>query len=125
MFRGVLSLRLVDQRPVRLCSCRHIAFIRDVYKTIGYAAPFSEAEKETILTKLNSLQEEQLSKYIAKKNSRNISAYREKYGSFTCVEQLLGEDSLLQPTGFGRHKITSVAEPAGAGSKNRLRLHHR
>jgi hypothetical protein len=65
--------------------------IRDVYKTVGYAAPFTEEEKEKILERVNSLTEEQLSKFIAKKNSRNIIQHKDKFGLFTCVEQLLGE----------------------------------
>ena len=79
-----------SQIPLKF-SARHIAYIRDVYKTIGYAAPFTTAEKEKILERVNSLSEEQLGKFIAKKNSKNIAAHKEKFGLFACVEQLLGE----------------------------------
>ncbi len=58
---------------------------------MGYAAPFTEEEKSKILERVNSLTEEQLSKFIAKKNSRNIIQHKDKFGLFTCVEQLLGE----------------------------------
>ena len=64
---------------------------QDVYKTIGYTAPFPVSEKEEILEKLNKYTEEELAQYVAKKNAKAISAHRKKNGEFTCVEQLLGK----------------------------------
>jgi len=68
---------------------RHVGFIKDVYKTIGYLAPFDVNEREIILEKLNECKEEELGNFIAKKLAKRIVLHRDKCGIFTCIEQVL------------------------------------
>jgi len=64
-------------------------FVKDVYKVIGYEAPFSEDQKRKAVEKLNSLPVTELFNHTTKKFSKLIDVHREKNGPFDCVEQLL------------------------------------
>jgi len=64
-------------------------FVKNIYKVIGYNAPFNEDEKMEVLEKINTLPESELSNYTSKKIGRLIQAHRIKNGPFECVEQLL------------------------------------
>jgi len=64
-------------------------FVKNVYKEIGYQAPFTEKEKQEALHKLNTLTEKELSNYTSKRLSKMLDNHREKNGKFECIEQLL------------------------------------
>eukprot|EP00092_Neocalanus_flemingeri_P018404 GFUD01019918.1.p1 GENE.GFUD01019918.1~~GFUD01019918.1.p1 ORF type:complete len:340 (-),score=74.55 GFUD01019918.1:24-1043(-) len=64
-------------------------FVKDVYKVIGYQAPFEEDEKKEVLNKMNSLPEKELCNYTSKRFSKLINLHKEKNGPFLCVEQLM------------------------------------
>jgi len=64
-------------------------FVKDVYKVIGWQAPFSEDQKSKAVEKLNTLPVTELFNHTTKKFSKLIDAHREKNGHFDCVEQLL------------------------------------
>jgi len=64
-------------------------FVKNVYKEIGYQAPFTEQEKQEALHKLNTLTEKELSNYTSKRLSKMLDNHREKNGKFECIEQLL------------------------------------
>jgi len=64
-------------------------FVKDVYKVIGYQAPFNEDQKKKAVEKLNSLELTELFNHTTKKFSKLIDVHREKNGPFECVEQLL------------------------------------
>jgi len=64
-------------------------FIKNVYKEIGYRAPFTENEKKRAIDKLNNLNEKELNHYTSKKFSKLLYGHRAKHGDFDCIEQLL------------------------------------
>jgi len=64
-------------------------FVKNVYKEIGYQAPFSEVEKKLALDKLNNLNEKELNNYTSKRFSKLLNVHRAKHGDFDCIEQLL------------------------------------
>jgi len=64
-------------------------FVKNVYKEIGYQAPFSEVEKKLALDKLNNLNEKELNNYTSKRFSKLLNVHRAKHGNFDCIEQLL------------------------------------
>jgi len=64
-------------------------FVKNVYKEIGYQAPFSEVEKKSALDKLNNLNEKELNNYTSKRFSKLLNVHRAKHGDFDCIEQLL------------------------------------
>merc|ERR1719233_620162 len=73
---------------------RSIVFVKDVYKTVGYKAPFDEAEKLIILEKLNNLSEENMQNCISKKDTASIQEHIRNSGYFEVPEQLLDIPSI-------------------------------
>ena len=69
-------------------------FVQDIYKKIDYQAPYPEEEKLKVLSKLNLASENELNTFTSKKVSKVIVKYRDEYGTFDCVEQLLNLDKI-------------------------------
>jgi len=80
---GSVVIRAIHTGQVRF------QFVKDIYKVIGYQAPFNEEEKQDCLKKINNLPEKELWNYTSKKVSKLINFHKEKNGPFDRVEQLL------------------------------------
>ena len=67
---------------------------KNIYKDIGYKAPFGPEESVLILQKLNSMSEDELAKVSSKPNAAIIIKHREQYGEFGVVEEVLAAKNI-------------------------------
>jgi len=122
----MLSRQLADTvlwSPIIRQQVRCIGFVKNIYKTINYTAPFDQDDQAVILHKLNQYSEKELTRYITKKNAKYISNHREKNGEFTCIEQLLDvekvETAMLEKICKDLIKVKSIE-----GKSNNQALHN-
>jgi len=73
---------------------RTIVFVKDVYKSVEYKAPFDDDSKKIILEKLNNLTETEMRNFLTKKDTAVIQEHIKNNGYFEVPEQLLDIPSI-------------------------------